>query len=92
MKAKNLILILMVAFLVVFSLCLQKGAEFSGADGLAEEAISQLQPEYRPWFSSLWEPPSGEVESLLFALQASIGSGFIGYFIGYVKGRNPREM
>ena len=29
-----------------------------------------------------WEPPSGEIESLLFALQAAIGAGFIGYYVG----------
>ena len=39
-------------------------------------------------FNSIWEPPSGEIESLLFALQAAIGAGFIGYFIGYIRGKN----
>jgi len=30
-------------------------------------------------------PPSPEIESLLFALQASIGSIIIGYFLGYYR-------
>ncbi|NLN22191.1 MAG: cobalt ABC transporter substrate-binding protein CbiN, partial [Syntrophomonadaceae bacterium] len=38
-----------------------------------------------------WEPPSGEIESLLFALQAAIGAGFIGYYLGFVKGRKESE-
>jgi len=41
-----------------------------------------------PWFESLWEPPRGEIESLLFVLQAAIGAGFIGYFIGYMRGKH----
>jgi cobalt/nickel transport protein len=30
----------------------------------------------------LWKPPSDEVESLLFSLQAALGAGFLGYVIG----------
>ncbi len=30
----------------------------------------------------LWEPPSGEIESLLFALQAAIGAGLVGFYFG----------
>ena len=40
---------------------------------------------------SIWEPPSGEIESLLFALQAAIGAGFIGYFIGYTRGKSKQK-
>ncbi|MGB9792693.1 MAG: energy-coupling factor ABC transporter substrate-binding protein [Thermacetogeniaceae bacterium] len=87
MKFKNLLLIALVLLLIFAPLFLKKGAEFGGADDRAEQAITQLDPDYRPWFSSVWEPPSGEVESLLFAAQAAIGAGFIGYYLGYVKGR-----
>lgn len=87
MRTKNIILILLVVLLAVVPLWFKGGAEFGGADGQAEEAITQLQPGYEPWFESIWEPPSGEIESLLFALQAALGAGFIGYYLGYVKGR-----
>lgn len=60
--------------------------EWSGADELAEGKIQEIAPEYKPWFSPVWEPPSGEIESFLFALQASIGSLIIGYLIGYYRG------
>jgi cobalt/nickel transport protein len=40
---------------------------------------------YEPWFQPLWEPPSGEIESLLFSLQAAIGAVIIGYFFGYYR-------
>ncbi|MBE3588322.1 MAG: energy-coupling factor ABC transporter substrate-binding protein [Thermoanaerobacteraceae bacterium] len=84
---KNLLLILLVVALAAFPLVMNRGAEFSGADGQAEEVINELHPGYQPWFSSLWEPPSSEIESLLFALQAALGAGFIGYYLGYHRGR-----
>jgi cobalt/nickel transport protein len=62
--------------------------EFGGADGEAEVAIGEIQPDYEPWFGSLLELPSGEIESLLFVSQAAIGAGVIGYVIGLYKGRN----
>ncbi|NCC80999.1 MAG: energy-coupling factor ABC transporter substrate-binding protein [Clostridia bacterium] len=83
----NIILLLLVALLAVFPLYLVKDSEFGGADGAAEEMITEINPEYEPWFSSFWEPPGGETESLLFALQAALGAGFIGYYVGYKRGQ-----
>ena len=88
---KNVLIILAVIILAILPLFIQKDAEFSGADGEAEEAIGEINASYEPWFSSIWEPPSGEIESLLFALQAAIGAGFIGYFIGYMRGKNKQK-
>lgn len=74
------------------------GGEFQGADGEAAALIEQT-PGFAPWFTPIWEPPSGEIASLLFALQAALGAGVIGYVIGrrhgQAKARNgqsPREM
>jgi cobalt/nickel transport protein len=55
---------------------------FSGADAHAQRAILILAPGYKPWFAPLFEPPSGEIASLLFALQAGIGAGVIGFWLG----------
>ncbi|WP_029688773.1 energy-coupling factor ABC transporter substrate-binding protein [Thermoanaerobacter sp. A7A] len=84
---KNLILGLLVILLIVFPLVTIKNAEFAGTDDRATEAIAQVDKNYKPWFEPIWEPPSGEIASLLFALQAAIGAGFLGYYIGLVKGR-----
>ena len=62
-----------------------KGCEFEGADGEAEDIITEIAADYEPWFSNFWEPPSGEIESSRFALQAAIGAGFIGYFWSFSK-------
>lgn len=81
---KNLILIVLVVLLAALPLWLLPDAEFGGADGQAEEAILELQPDYEPWFEPILEPASGEVESLLFALQAAIGAGVVGFVLGRI--------
>lgn len=88
---KHLILALIVIALAVFPLLTLTDAEFGGADGQAEEAITEIQPHYEPWFQPFWEPPGGEVESLLFALQAALGAGVLGYGLGFLKGKERGE-
>lgn len=88
MLKKNMLLLILIIFLMIVPLIVNGDAEYGGADGEAEELITALNQSYEPWFSSIWEPPSGEIESLLFVLQGAIGAGFIGYFIGYMRGRN----
>ncbi len=88
---KNLVLGSIVIGLAVLPLLIVKDAEFGGADGEAEEAITEINADYVPWFSPLFEPKSGEIESLLFALQAAIGSGIVFYGIGYMQGRKKKE-
>lgn len=81
---KNVILIILVILISVIPLITLKEAEFAGADGLAETAITEINPDYKPWFESLYEPASGEIESLLFALQAAIGAGVVGFVLGRI--------
>jgi cobalt/nickel transport protein len=87
----NLIILAAVALLAIIPLLLVQNSEFGGADGLAEEAVGELAPDYQPWFQPLLEPPGAETESLLFALQAAVGAGVVGYAIGFYKGRNSRK-
>ncbi len=75
-----------VVLLAVVPLFLHPNAEFGGADDAASGIIEQVRPGTQPWFHPLWTPPSGEIESLLFALQAALGAGVIGYVIGYKRG------
>ncbi len=81
---KNVILLILVILISVIPLITLKEAEFAGADGLAETAITEINPDYKPWFESLYEPASGEIESLLFALQAAIGAGVVGFVLGRI--------
>ncbi|MGW0904588.1 energy-coupling factor ABC transporter substrate-binding protein [Streptomyces sp. NPDC002853] len=87
----NTLLLLIVAALAVLPLALGLGDDekepFAGADAQAETAITEIEPDYEPWFSPLYEPPSGEIESALFALQAALGAGVLAYYFGLRKGR-----
>lgn len=62
--------------------------EWAGGDALLVNQIGGISGgEYKPWFMPVWEPPSGEIETFLFSLQAAIGAIIIGYYIGYYKGK-----
>lgn len=84
---RNVILSIFVIVLAVLPLVMLKDAEFSGADGLAETAITEINPDYKPWFSSIYEPESGEIESLLFSVQAAIGAGVVGFVLGRITAK-----
>jgi cobalt/nickel transport protein len=87
MKLELLTLGVIVLFIAAFAyVSSTQNHEWSGADSQAEDVISILTGgTYVPWFQSIYTPPSSEIESLLFALQAAIGSLIIGYFLGYYR-------
>lgn len=98
MKLKqNLLLILGVIALGVLPLWIvdkpaagpdgEAAALFTGADDKAKNLITEIRPDYEPWFAPLIEPASGEIASMLFALQAALGAGFIGYYLGVSRTR-----
>jgi cobalt/nickel transport protein len=86
-KMELLTLGVIVLFIAAFAyVSSTQNQEWSGADGQAEAVISDLTGgTYVPWFHSIYQPPSNEIESLLFALQAAVGSLIIGYFLGYYR-------
>ena len=73
---KNIILIIAIILIGVIPLLLVK----------SEEVIKTIKPDYEPWAKNLIELPGDETESLLFALQAALGAGIVGYVLGYFKG------
>ena len=46
---------------------------------------------YEPWFEPFWEPPSGEIESLFFCLQAGVGAGIVGFVLGRVTAKKKND-
>jgi cobalt/nickel transport protein len=79
-----IICMILAVIIAVVPLLLIKDSEFGGADGQAEEVITKVAPGYTPWFESIIEPPGGETESLLFCVQAGLGSGVFGFGLGYL--------
>lgn len=84
----NLILLLIVIAIILVPLIFKGDGEYGGADGEAKDLTLEINPNYEPWAEPLWEPPSGEIESLLFSVQVAIGGIAIGYVLGYLKGRS----
>ena len=64
-------------------------AEYAGSDTVGSELIAELSGKDADSFTPLipqWEPPSGEIEACLFALQAALGGIFVGGVFGYWLG------
>ncbi len=88
---QNWLLAVAVVVLAVIPLVFVRG-EYGGSDDQAKKAITEIQPSYKPWFNHLFEPASGEIASLLFASQAALGAGVVGYVIGLYKGRSQSRQ
>jgi cobalt/nickel transport protein len=89
-EKRPIILLTLVVIIVALPLIIYNGlgedqGYFGGSDDAGSAAVEETG--YKPWFESPWEPPSGEVESLLFATQAAIGALIIGYVLGYFNGQ-----
>jgi cobalt/nickel transport protein len=78
--------------LFLYSSSTMSGAEFTGSDTVGSGLIAELSgiplENFQPIIPQ-WEPPSGEIESCLFALQAAFGGilvgGIFGFWIGQKK-------
>ncbi len=78
-------LLVLAAIIVAAPLAFKIPGEYGGTDSRAQTVIEETG--YQPWFASLWVPPSKEIESLLFALQAALGAGGLGYVLGRLHER-----
>jgi len=69
MKLEYITILVLAVFIAAFAYTSSTGNhEWSGADDKPEEVINDLTDgSYQPWAQSIWTPPSGEIESLLFA-------------------------
>ncbi|MEE0776199.1 MAG: energy-coupling factor ABC transporter substrate-binding protein [Bacillota bacterium] len=89
-----LVLLLLCVVIAVVPLVMLGGtAEFGGADGEAESAITEIDKDYEPWYASPMEhifPDGlpGEIESLLFCLQAALGAGVFFVCLGRLTMRS----
>jgi cobalt/nickel transport protein len=81
----NALLVLAVVALFAVPVLLDGGtSEYGGTDTAVTEELEA--GGYTPWFESVFTP-AGQVESGLFALQAAIGAGLLGYVLGLLRGR-----
>ncbi|MDD6763722.1 MAG: energy-coupling factor ABC transporter substrate-binding protein [Clostridiales bacterium] len=88
---KNTILAVILVMVVAVPLMFMGGNEFGGTDDAASDIVSEVNAGYETWFDSVWEPPSGEIESLLFCVQAAIGAGAVGFALGRVTSKKNAD-
>lgn len=92
---KNTILAVILVLIIAVPLLFIEGGEedgkFGGSDGEAESAITEINEDYEPWFEPFWEPPSGEIESLFFCVQAALGAGVVGFVLGRVTSKKNKS-
>lgn len=88
--AKYSLGLLLIFLMFAGAVFINKDAEFGGADNAGRDAIAGISPDYVPWFEPFWSPKP-ETESMLFALQAAIGAGVLGYFVGHEVARMRYE-
>ena len=80
-----------IVFIVIFLMVSAGGThEFAGSDNVGSTKIAELSGVSEDSFTPLipqWQPPSGEIEACLFALQASFGGIILGLVFGYWLGQ-----
>lgn len=54
---KHIIYLILIILIGITPLIFVKNSEFGGADGKAEEVITEINPNYEPWATSPIEPP-----------------------------------
>ena len=90
-KLELITLIAVLGFIIVFLMVSSGGThEFAGSDNVGSEKIAELTGHSVDSFTPLipqWQPPSGEIEACLFALQASFGGLVLGLVFGYWMGQ-----
>ena len=91
-----ILLFVLAAVIIVVPLFALKGAEFGGSDDAGSVKVEELQGEYEPWFTPVFETAlngeiPGEVESLLFCVQTGIGVGIIAFLMGRFVERKKHE-
>lgn len=88
-KTMKIILTVVLPLLAVVALCVYplvtiQDSEFGGADGAAGDLILEIDKDFEPWVEPLVTLPGGETESMLFSLQAALGSGVLFFGMGYL--------
>lgn len=81
-----LVALFAISFYIGNSKSAQDEEGFAGTDSVVVEMMEK--DGAKPWFSPIFEPGSGEIESGLFALQAALGAGIVGFVFGNLRGRS----
>lgn len=91
-------LVVVIGFVALFlnTSATRPGVGFEGTDTVAASRIAEITGTPAEQFTPivpLWVPPSSEVESALFAMQAAVGGIVVGLVFGYwIGSRQKRDL
>jgi cobalamin biosynthesis protein CbiM len=83
-RKRNTVLGVAAIMVIAIAIVVNAAIGLLGTDNQGVELIQKIDPNYRPWFSSFFEP-SGSLELMLFTLQALIGLIIMVYFVLYLR-------
>jgi cobalt/nickel transport protein len=89
-----IVAVLVFCALFLYTSSIMNNAEFAGSDTLGSAQIAEMTGKSEAEFQPLiwqWVPPSGEIESALFGLQAAIGGIMVGWVFGYWTAQRKLE-
>lgn len=93
MKKQTIITIVVLAVVIALpigGLVLKSGSAFGGADSGGQAAITEIDPNYKPWFNAIWNQ-SITTNYVMFGIQGVLGAALLfsalGYFVGRTRGR-----
>ena len=90
-KLELITVAVILAFIAIFLFVSAGGSqEFRGSDEVGSQKISELTGNPVESFKPLipqYEPPNGEIEATLFALQAAFGGLILGIIFGFWLGQ-----
>jgi len=95
-KLEFITVVAIIIFVIAFLITSEGGDhEFSGSDNVGSDMVAELTglsvDDFEPLIPQ-YVPPSGEIESALFALQAAFGGIILGFVFGYWIGqRKPKD-
>jgi len=88
----NVVLIALAILIIALPLLLRTSQAYQGTDSKALDVVAEIDPDYQPWISSFVKLPGSEIESLLFALQAALGAGILGFAIGRMTAKPQQPV
>jgi ABC-type cobalt transport system, periplasmic component len=93
MKKNKVFIIILIIFITAVALIPMFLSRFDliGSDDAAKNAVTSVDPGYKPWAKPVLELTNEKTETLLFCLQAGIGAGTLGLGFGYLVLRKKKQ-
>lgn len=83
MRKRTILYLAIVVALIAIPFAFEGNSSFSSSDDGGPEWLTSMG--YHPWIQPFWKPPTSDMEAGLFAMQAAIGGGIVGFVFGMLR-------